>query len=615
MYKRYDVKERILIAFALICAVVLVYLLSDDSVFEQLSAGPSQQRIGEIVVIENDVRHKARKGFQWRHLRRTRTLNWGDGVFTGKGSRAIIKLDDGSEIQLQENSLMIFSQTKKDMTLELKFGQFKGTLTEDSHLMVSSAGEMIDLTGKDAKIEIGKSGDDLSMKVVTGEINTRKGAIKAGAVAKIDKQGEVVAVQEKPAETGTPIVRTPAVFKANWKNLVREALIPVDEDANMIGPAKLNLTWENPEPKKKYEIQLSKDPDFKTIVKETLAAGESKDVEVKEAGTYYARVRPEKGSDEQWSTPEEMTVKTGTPPVLPAPDLKKKKYNVDGIAASEAKLEWKKVDRAAEYLVELSKTENFENPIKSVKTKDTNITLNDFSHGKTFARVRAVTPGGRLGAIGDNAQIAVASQVPTIEPIPEIRVLGKTPFAPPEPVELKMKWSESTIAKGYELQISKDAEFSKPMKFKTATPSGALKVKDPGEYHVRVRPLDSESKPLADFSPPQKVNYVYRIPLAQPTLMEPSNNITMFFQTGDAPFYFVWKKVQQADWYIFEVATDPEFKNKLVTQKTTDSRYLYKPTSNIGQIYWRIKAENTERESNWSPTRSIKLFSGRRATE
>ena len=177
-----------------------------------------------------------------------------------------------------------------------------------------------------------------------------------------------------------------------------------------------------------------------------------------------------------------------------------------------------------------------------------------------------------------------------------------------------MKWSESPIAKGYELQISKEPTFEKAMKFKTATPSGALKVKEPGEYHMRVRPLDSESKPLAEFSEVQKVNYVYRIPLAQPTLMEPSNNITMFFQSNDAPFYFVWKKVTQAEWYIFEVATDPEFKNKLLTQKLTDSRFLYKPTTSVGQIYWRIKAENTERESNWSPTRSIKLFSGRKAT-
>lgn len=132
---------------------------------------------------------------------------------------------------------------------------------------------------------------------------------------------------------------------------------------------------------------------------------------------------------------------------------------------------------------------------------------------------------------------------------------------------------------------------------------------------MRVRPLDSESRPLADFSEVQKVNYVYRIPLAQPTLLEPSNNITMFFQTTDAPFYFVWKKVQQADWYIFEVATDPEFNTKLVSQKVTDGRFLFKPTTSVGQIYWRIKAENNERESNWSQTRSIKLFSGRRATE
>lgn len=613
MYKRYDVKETILIGFALICAIVLVYLLHDDSIFDSFTTGDAQ-RIGEISTIENDVRHKANKGFQWRHLRGPRSLNWGDGVFTGKGSHAMVRLDDGSEIELQENSLIIFSQTKKDLMLDLRFGNFKGTLTLDSHLKVNNGGDFLDLTGKNAKIEIGRDGaGDLAIKVVMGELNSKKGVLKAGQIAKIGKQGDLIPeVKPQPVE---PIQRLPAMIKPNWKDFVREALLPVDEDANLLGPAKLNLKWDNPTPEKKYQVQLSRDPDFKTLAKEVLSAGDHSDLEVTEPGKYFARVRPEQGDDETWSTPEELTVKTANPAVLTAPDLKKKRFNVDGVQANDAKLEWQKVDKAAEYLVELSKSENFETPIRSLKVKEPTVTLADFTQGKTFVRVRALTKGGRLGAFGELAQVNTASQTSTIEPIPEIRILGKTPFAPPEPVELKMKWSESPIAKAYELQISSDPEFTKPIKFKTATPSGSLKIKDPGDYHVRVRPIDSESKPLATFSEPQKVSYVYRIPLAQPAIVEPANNITMFFQTGDAPFYFVWKKVPQADWYIFEVAGDPEFKNKMTSQKVNDSRYLYKPDVRVGQIYWRIKAENSERESNWSQVRSIKLFSGRRATE
>lgn len=615
MLKKYELKERVLIVGAILCSLALIYLLHDDSIFDQWSVGDNQ-RIGEITSLENDVRHKANKGFQWRVLRHPRSLNWGDGIFTGKGSEADVTLDTGAKIHLQENSLVIFTPSQKDLLLDLRFGNFKGSIAADSHIKVNDGNDILDLTGKDAQIEIGRNGKgELAIAVVNGELTANKNGVDksltAGSIARLDKKGELVAEMAKKVD------REPAQTKPTWRSQenTHEAVIPVDENAKPTGAAPLKLKWDTPRKNQKYQLQIASDSDFKSIVSDSEIAGGGYDGTLDKEGSYFARIRPVAGDDQTWSNSEVVNVKLGTPQALQSPELKKKSFMIDGVQNSEAKLEWKKVDKAEEYVVELARNESFDNVVKTIKTKDTAAAITEFSDGKTFARVRAVTASGRLGDNSETARIQVNTGALAIEPIPEIRVLGKSPLAPPEPVDLKIKWNPLAIAKAYELQISKEEDFSSPLKFKTASPSGSLKVKDPGSYHMRVRPLDHDGKPLGNFSSPQKVDYVYRIPLAAPTLLEPSNNITMFFQQSDAPFYFVWKKVQQADWYIFEVAIDTDFNKKLVSQRVEDMRFLFKPNVNQGQLYWRVKAWNAERESNWSQTRTIKLFSGRRATE
>lgn len=574
-----------------------------------MSAGDSQ-RIGEITSLENDVRHKVRKGFQWRSLRRPRDLSWGDGVFTGKGSKARVRLDDGSEIDLQENSLVIFTPSQDDLVLNLQYGNFTGTLSSDGRLRVNNNGEIVDLMGDNAQIMIGRNdAGNLSVQVLNGEVTAldKNGqrSLAAGSQAALENGALKERQQRQPAS------------KAMWKTgeMTKEAVIPVDIDAHPVAPAKAKLKWESPGKKEKYQLQVAKDPEFKEIVEERTVTGSVSEFKTTEPGSYFVRLKPEKGDEKTWSDTEEIKIKKGHPMGLDAPVLSRKTFVVDGVEHSEARLTWKKVPQAKEYAVEISHQEDFSEIVRTEITKENSFTLSDFPREGAYARVRAVTPGGRHGFASDTATVRVTPSGLAIDPIPEIRILGKTPFAPPEPVDLKVKWNQLGIAKAYELQFDKDPEFKEPLKFKTKETSGTLKVRDPGDYHVRVRPLDARGAPLGNFSEAQKMSYVYRIPLATPVAVEPLNNITMFFQTTDAPFYFVWKPVQQAEWYWLELAVDPEFQNKILSEKVTKTRYLYRPTAKVGRLYWRLKAQNTERESHWSEARSIKLFSGRRAQE
>lgn len=618
---RYNNQERLLLFGAIFCSALLFYLLRDDSIFDRLVT-TNQVRIGRIVELHNDVRHKANRAFQWRTLRAERDLHWGDGVFTGKDSSARILLDDGTEIVLQENSMVIFTPKQNELLLDLRFGQLTGSLSGGRNLQLASGSDLLNLSGPNAKIEVSNlSGSSLSIRVLEGKIATRDSrqivqTLEAGRVAQVADIAALSENQIQLPEGALPKDRKPAEIRPAWKKsgLPTEGQPVLDEEGDLIQPATFNLIWDEMQDQGGFELEIASDPDFKNLVSKQKVKTTAFTLTLDKPGPYFARVRPELGSQDSWSAVHSFTVKAPEMPLLPAPQIKRKNFLLDGVQASVAKVEWQKIPAAAEYEIEVSRDPDFTEPQKT-RSKVTSFDYTERMAGSTFVRIIPLTARGRTGRPSEIVQIQVAGQPPAIEPIAETRVLGKTPLSPPEPIDVKVIWTASSLAKGYELQIAKDLAFTEPIRIKTQTPAGTLNIKDPGTLHVRVRSLDGASQPLSEFSEPQTVTYVYRIPLATPILVEPSNNITMFFQTADAPFYFVWKNVRQAEWYVLEVASDPEFSQILAKEKVTEARYLYKASSKVDMVYWRVKAENGERESHWSAARSIKMFSGRKAAE
>jgi hypothetical protein len=100
--------------------------------------------------------------------------------------------------------------------------------------------------------------------------------------------------------------------------------------------------------------------------------------------------------------------------------------------------------------------------------------------------------------------------------------------------------------------------------------------------------------------------------LAQPVLVEPFDDATLFFQQNVSPYlWFEWKSVRQATEYHLEISTDPDFNDKVLSLKTPAIRYLVKKPLPQTALYWRVQALNEEKQSFWSRTQRVQIFSGR----
>lgn len=630
MFKQFDQKERTILLAALLSCFALLYLLYDDSLITDSFSGNETELIGKLSLATGDVRHKNSKDFQWKNAKQDRKLFWGDGVFTGGSSRANVELLNGATLELDPNSLVILTPNQKDLTLDLRFGQFKGDLNGQD-LQVRVGGETLTVSGKDSVVRLGRDASkELMINVVKGSVDI-KGAngsrtIASGTNAKVSADGRTVG----PASASEAIARNmaskpetippvkPDLKRVLWQDNARTQKLSVvlDENGSAMEKTKVDLKWIPASDKSQTIVELSKDPNFSSTIMSQNADGSSMQTELEGPGFYFARLKMAGSPDAPWSISQRIEIKGVPIPPVPAPALSSEKVVIDPEATNTGKLQWKAAERADSYMVEYSKDADFKTVSDSFKTKNLNADFVATRPGKTYFRVRGYSAGGKPGEVSTTGQVVVPNRALSLSPIENREVFGQSPKAPPETIDVKVNWSALKTASNYEVQMSQDPKFKKDVqKFLTPTNSGTLKVSEPGDYNVRIRPLDPDKKPTGLFTQIQKFSYTYKIPLAQPFLVEPMANSTIFFQTSGGPFWFVWKKVRQAEVYELEVATDTEFKTKLVSKKTATNRLLFDQKVPSGQLYWRVRASNPERESHWSETRAVKIFSGRRADD
>lgn len=634
--KHFDTKDKSVLIGALVCLIGLLYLLYDDSLIVDSISDANIKPIGQVYPVDNDVRHKQNQDFQWRNVRRQRILGWGDGVFTGANSKARIELNDGSQITLQENSLVVFTPNQKDLTLDLKFGNVKSQIAENQTLKIKADGETLNLQGRNAIIEIGrKTGEKVAIKVVSGELNIEdknknKKRVLAGqstAPKPTPTPRPKPLPTPTPAPTPTPTPVPAAEVAVDWIKPDEKSLylINVDLDGKPTEKARITYTWTQPNfeslKETSFQIQVSQKADFEKLAVDKTVKGATVAYDFGTPGRYFARVRINTTAEENekqnimtpWSSTREILVRLREPAVLAAPVLTTPEIVVDGDEAQSAEIVWGPVEGATQYKVEFSNTKSFVQTTESQDVTDAKLEFKPTQAGQIFYRVKALTKENRAGLTSQIGNVQTTMSTPVLKPIESVTTLGKRPTDPPSQVELQMAWSKISIANGYEVQVSQNKQFQDPIAFNTRSVKGALKVNKPGVYYVKVRALNGVSEPISPYSNIEEFNYEYRIPLSKPVLKEPVNDVTLFFQNSDTTFWLGWAFVKQATKYQVEIATDIEFKRPVLSIRTDSNRYLVRQEIPQGKIYWRVRAENTERESHWSETRTLTIFAGRKA--
>jgi hypothetical protein len=335
-------------------------------------------------------------------------------------------------------------------------------------------------------------------------------------------------------------------------------------------------------------------------------------------GQYAFRVRSIAAKDQvptDWSDPASFTVKRDRIKSLAAPDLLTKKLNSPFGSKKKLFAEWEPVRGAKKYRVEFDSNPEFTNP-KKYETADTKILIpKPTEPGKYYYRVAGKTLKGSLGPASQSGELVAMTKVPELDPLQSFSVLGKHPNDPGAPKEIPAKWSKANGAALYQVEISKDQNFTDSMKYLSTDTSTRVVADKPGQYFVRVQAVNSERAPASAYSKIQTFNYQLEIPLYTPDINEPANNTTVYQQRNSPTSIWVeWKNVKGAEKYLFEFSKDPQFEKTLYRTTVKKRRHFISKKLSNGVYYYRIQAlNNGGGRSNWSETRKLKILSGRNA--
>jgi hypothetical protein len=160
--------------YAVAAAVLLVVGLSSFVVYDRFISAPTGMRArlesvnGTVYRFSSDEEHAAQIGEEFAE---------GDRVRTPSGSRAMVRLGDGSLVEMNQRAEMFVSLTRRDTTIHLERGNIivQAAKRKTGHLYVAAKDCKVAVTGTVFSVNSGLKGSRVS--VIEGEVRVAKAGV------------------------------------------------------------------------------------------------------------------------------------------------------------------------------------------------------------------------------------------------------------------------------------------------------------------------------------------------------------------------------------------------------------------------------------------------------
>ena len=548
--------------------------------------------IGTITFKKNTVQRKLFDQVIWTNLEKNSPLAAKDTIRAFADADAVIKLNDGTEIAMDENS-MFFLDTDGDTTLlDIKEGSMQLNKTKGSDFTVSSGDKKVNV--QEGKMNLEASGKE-GMKVF---LESGKATVSGKSGSQEIQDGTYMQVNESGGMDAKSIRAVPT-FPPNQKMFQTKS-----------GKATIPLQWKIKDPSDVNKLQVSKSRSFKANQIDKVVTSNSEEVELG-SGTYFWRIETkEKEGKISHSPTSKFIIFQEEPIVLYSPS------NNDVIRYYEkiplVSFRWSKSDIVSEYQLEISSRSDFSNLVENKKTVSTSLSLDSLSQGKYFWRVKYVPidPSAKTLVSGTN-QFSISKTDQALKP--ELS-------SPANDQTLSLvKWKSSPqifIWKGledfteYTFELSNSSSFSKILS-SVNTKSNFIKISSPpgvGKYFWRVKgktksgsvvTSDSESFELTENG--KKVEE----PIEEKTVKKEDDkdkvSVEILSPTGviDLPkereIVFKWSSSKKKETFFITVFSEESGKRtRIYENKITGTEYVLRDFRNFkeGRFVFELTSNN-----------------------
>ncbi|MFS4457532.1 hypothetical protein [Bdellovibrio sp. HCB2-146] len=489
---RFGRTERLIFVSALCMLLAFSYFLYDDSLLFPKQNSGQMELIGDVAISTNDVRRKNLDTFSWIPAGKKDKIYQSDSIYTGDRSEAIIRLEDGTQIRIEPNSLITLNLKNGQMNLDLRYGNLTGEIASGASLTVKSGNEEFKLeSAKDSpeksKIQLNKShSGNVDMKLLAGKAQLidkkAKQELKKDAVVAVSKKGEV-----RELEKAVLVLKTP-------DNISWVRIQPDDP---------IGFEWMGKGDIARFELEVSPAEKFESVaISKVTKESQAKVVDPLSPGPYFWRLKAYNSNGQVAVTSEtrKMQITNLAPPEIVTPvqastiQLEMKVMPNEEVSTS-TEIQWKAMSLLKGFTWQLSQDENFATIIKEAQTTELAAVTPKLTSGTYWVRVKGETEKKNASPWSQPVSFSLNLQA-TVEQKPDrpILITKKIQFTPPSGQDRnpaaekapKMAWKPVLQSKNYHIQVSKDLSFKDAQKFDATQTTVAWSQYRPGKYYYRV---------------------------------------------------------------------------------------------------------------------------------
>ncbi|WP_246838289.1 FecR family protein [Leptospira meyeri] len=577
-----------------VSSLVLLILIFSYFLYRNLNdrfIDSSSPTIGVITFKNKTVLRKYNDAVVWDLIESKTEVKNRDTIRTEGLSDAVLTLNDGTKINISENSMILLDISDRNININFAYGSFEaareGTVSGDMKMNITAGDKTVQVASGDVKLDKTKS--ELNIKVDQGEAKLTTNG-KEETIAK----DQVANVTESGVKVGKPVYRL--VGPEDRKNILSES-----------GSEKIQFVisgWKQEQVKQTSPtIEISLFPDFsKSLIKEKLSSSNlSKKLN---PGSYYWRVSYEDPNSKSKQTTEVFQFRILSDPSLKILSPKPNEVFSYTQEVPVVRFVWNPLDLYSSYTVLIAKDTNFSDIVVSKQTQNQSLAFDSLKEGNYFAKIQAKS---NLPGISEKLSSVISFQVTKKANLTPPELLepskGKSFAEEQTKSQLFFSWKDDKDFIQYEWELSSDSNFSSILKTESIKnnflklPSG-LGV---GTYFWRVKGIGSNGTTLDS-----KSNTFTVIAKEEMELIAPANGAEVEVDERSVVI-LKWKKLTGKSSYELEIAKGSDFQ-PLFTKETVTGNYFEFKSKDLGRFFWRVRPVGSD-PSDTSLTRSFQMIS------
>jgi hypothetical protein len=591
-------KENKILAFLVINAVLFVTLFFFD-LNKKIDIG-DREIIGTVEFKKNTVQRKLDDHIVWESLYNDSPITNKDTIRSESLSDAIIRLNDGTEINLDENSMFYLDITGNDPTISFNQGSIQ-IKKKDSH------------SDGDLKIQ----SNDKTIEVKNGELNIQK-AENGNFQVQVEKGNATVSSGGKETQVGSGKQANLTGDKLHVTNIPFSLLSPSNNEIIQSSDSSktINFNWKANEKFSNIRFEVSRNPSFTPILKTIDSPSTSFTLNLP-LGSYYWRIRSDNGN----SVPYRFHLYKEEDINLRFPENDSQILYVEKLPL--VSFQWNRDQFTKEYILEISESADFKSLMTREVTKTNSFSLENLSVGRFFWRIKAIPYSPNLPErISKSRNFSIKKGDNFGNPKIE-RPNGELLLASTFPDQGIFIWSGSHELVKYEVTIAKDSNFQsviyKKDSYRNFIQPNIKLTK--GNFFWRVKGFSASNK-QSDYSQFGKFSIVEKeSELLVPVKNEEEENETsadlskkilkypvdtVVDLSGQKSLNFNWNKVNDGFIYIVSIYKDNDGKKTPIYQvKTKETNFKLNDLTILdeGKFSWDV--------SILSGTKQLKKESGK----